>query len=183
MDKVRFACPRCQTIMQTAAEKIGYDVACPHCAHRFRLIESPEQSTKRLENSVGVDDPTIAPRNSPLGNSLQGNSPAGRDLPTTGRTNPSELTRSPSPTTTAADRFAGGTATVLGPVETAAQQRFSCQYCQTNRPPTWKSEVSQVGWIVFAILLVSCVTAPLCFVGLFIRDKYQVCSQCKIRLG
>ena len=57
---------------------------------------------------------------------------------------------------------------------------YSCPYCQTHAPPIWKSEVSQIGWIVFAILLVT--TCVFCFAGLLIRDRYRVCSQCKMRL-
>ncbi|MFK7767815.1 MAG: LITAF-like zinc ribbon domain-containing protein [Mariniblastus sp.] len=175
MDKVRFACPRCQTIMQTGAEKIGYDVACPHCAHRFRLIESPERSSnQKVSPAGGVDDLTIAPSNSPTRDS-----PPARNASTG-----FEETRSTHPVSNQGNKLGGATAAVLGPATPpTVQPRFSCPYCQTNRPPVWKSEVSQIGWIVFAVLLVSCVTAPVCFVGLFIRDKYQVCSQCKIRLG
>ena len=84
MDKVRFACPRCQTIMQTAAEKVGYDVACPHCAHRFKLIEpsSPSRnSTSALDATIDrkdggslSGDATIPPSNAP--NQFQNPAPA-----------------------------------------------------------------------------------------------------------
>ena len=169
MDKVRFACPRCQTIMQTAAEKIGYDVACPHCAHRFRLIDSPKSTKKNTSATSYVDEPTIA-RNSPLGKSTASDSPSG-------------IQKSPGGSPPVKEKkFTDQTATVLGPaIVPAARPRFVCPYCQTTRPPKWKSEVSQIGWLVFAILLVT--TCVFCFVGLFIREKYQTCSQCKIRLG
>ena len=74
-----------------------------------------------------------------------------------------------------------GCRTLIRVGDEAVDQQARCPYCQTKRPPTWKSEVSQVGWIVFAILLIT--TCVFCFVGLFIRDKYRICSQCKIRLG
>ena len=62
MEKVRFACPRCQTIMQTGAEKVGYDVACPHCAHRFRLVESGDPTSAGQTNTPTTNDaPTIPP--------------------------------------------------------------------------------------------------------------------------
>ena len=59
-------------------------------------------------------------------------------------------------------------------------QSFACPYCQTTNPPIWKSEVSTVGWIVFAVLLVT--TCVFCFVGLFIKNRYRVCSNCRVRL-
>ncbi|MEL7496611.1 MAG: LITAF-like zinc ribbon domain-containing protein [Planctomycetota bacterium] len=60
------------------------------------------------------------------------------------------------------------------------QQGFACPYCRTTQPPVWKSEVSQSGWIVFAILLIT--TCFFCWVGLLMRNNYRVCSQCKVRL-
>jgi len=177
MDKVRFACPRCQTIMQTGAEKIGYDVACPHCAHRFRLIESSDPSVNTSptsQSTPGRDAATLPPSASPLGNNPTGDNDS---LPSTSSFAPrkkSPLSSSPA--------VGAHSAPVMDRVSSPPpQQGFCCPYCQTTRPPTWKSEVSQVGWIVFAVLLIT--TCVFCFVGLFIRDKYRVCSQCKIRLG
>jgi DNA-directed RNA polymerase subunit M/transcription elongation factor TFIIS len=170
MDKVRFACPKCQTIMQTGAEKIGYDVACPHCQHRFRLIESSDPSVNKPAGEIrnSQDDTTMPPSSSPMGANSSGSTE-------------SYATRKRSPLASSPAAVTPGTAAAI-PVSTPPPQAgFCCPYCQTKRPPTWKSEVSQVGWIVFAILLIT--TCVFCFVGLFIRDKYRICSQCKIRLG
>ncbi len=157
MDKVRFSCPRCKTIMQTAAEKVGYDVACPHCAHRFRLIEQDNPSVADRANET-----TLPPANSPL---------SGKQLP------PKE---SSSVASMEANPYAAPVAHVV-PGALPAGGAYSCPYCQTTSPPLWKSEVSQVGWIVFAILLVT--TCVFCFAGLFIRDKFRICSKCRVRLG
>ena len=148
MDKVRFACPRCQTIMQTGAEKIGYDVACPHCTHRFRLVES--------EAPTRTDDA------------------GGKELETTIDRPKIDVLASKMPVST-------GTAAVLGPAVAPRTVGFQCPYCQTTRTPISKSEVSQTGWLVFVVLLLT--TCFGCVVGLFIRDNYRQCSQCKIRLG
>ncbi len=40
------------------------------------------------------------------------------------------------------------------------------------------SKVSEIGWMIFFGLIFSVYLAPLCFVGLFFRDKYYVCSHC-----
>ena len=179
MEKVRFACPRCQTIMQTGAEKVGYDVACPHCAHRFRLVESGEAtSSGHRSPTTSNDETTLPPTAFP---------PTSRSVPagSTGAYSPerSDPYGTPNPVKPAQHGFdASKTSHVVNPYSPVGQQAaFCCPYCQTTRPPIWKSEVSQIGWIVFAILLVT--TCVFCFVGLFIRDKYRICSQCKIRLS
>lgn len=151
MEKVRFACPRCQTTMQTGVERVGYDVACPHCSHRFRLVEAGAGSSS--------DELT-------------------RTLPPTTRLNaPGPHTQTDAPTTSTNPY----TANVIDRGESPAKApRFVCPYCQSTAPPKWKSEVSQTGWIVCAILLVT--TCFFCFVGLFIRNRFRVCSNCRIRL-
>jgi DNA-directed RNA polymerase subunit RPC12/RpoP len=171
MDKVRFACPRCQTLMQTGSEKVGYDVACPHCAHRFRLVESgnsPAGDSSAGERS-SADDVTLAPTATPR----QNTEPSTSFGQPSSQPQASYLTPLPktNPYATVQPSYPSG----------HSSAGFCCPYCQTNRPPVWKSEVSQIGWIVFAILLVT--TCFLCFVGFFIRDKYRVCSQCNIRLS
>lgn len=160
MEKVRFSCPRCRTMMQTGVEKVGYDVACPNCAHRFKLVESPGSSASQIE------DKTLPPQSSPFS--------ANTNVP---QASP------PAPEIPAASAKGGMShaAASIVPAPTIQQHAFACPYCQSKAPPHWKSEVSTVGWIVFAVLLVS--TCVGCVVGLFIRDKFRVCSQCKIRLG
>ena len=155
MDKVRFACPRCSTVMQTGSDKVGYDVACPHCAHRFRLIE-PDEVSAGPSSSGSAEAPTMPPVSSPMPK---------QPMPAY-----EPQTFQPSPSGTNLTRVAS----VPGSVP------YSCPYCQTHAPPIWKSEVSQIGWIVFVILLLT--TCVFCFAGLLIRDRYRVCSQCGIRL-
>ncbi len=172
MDKVRFACPRCQTIMQTGVEKVGYDVACPHCAHRFRLIESSDPSVDTSGPS-NADSATMPPSAPPMSERSEESSSASPQAFTPRKRTP--ISSSPAVGST------HSTPIISRVPKSQPQAGFCCPYCQTTRPPKWKSEVSQVGWIVFAILLVT--TCVFCFVGLFIRDKYRVCSQCKIRLN
>lgn len=152
MEKVRFSCPRCQTIMQTAAEKVGYDVACPHCSHRFGLVEPDLPAKTSTKADIGLDA-TIGPS---VG-----------DKAISGSTN-----------------SFGKTSRVFTPTVAPPAFRpvgFQCPYCQTTRTPISRSEVSQVGWLVFVVLLIT--TCFGCVVGLFIRDNYRQCAQCKIRLG
>ena len=161
MDKVRFACPRCQTIMQTAAEKVGHEVACPHCEHRFGLVE-PERAAESPAKTDPVDG---------AGDGLDSGLEETFDRGV-------EKVAVPSPA------IGPGAAKVLQrvtPTQPFRQVGFQCPYCQTTRAPISKSEVSQLGWLVFIVMLV--MTCFGCIIGLFIRDRYTECSQCKIRLG
>jgi hypothetical protein len=53
---------------------------------------------------------------------------------------------------------------------------FNCPYCRTTIPPVSRERVSQTGWIVLVILLITCF--PLFWIGLLIKEPYRVCSQC-----
>ncbi len=171
MEKVRFSCPRCQTIMQTGAEKIGYDVACPHCAHRFRLVESSEaESSPSGTATSNGDASTLPPSKFPAG--------LDRQISDSSKFRQAEIAPPPLKPNHVANY---GQAPVISRGQIpVSRPGFSCPYCQTHAPPIWKSEVSSIGWIVFAILLVT--TCVFCWIGLFIRDRYRVCSQCRIRL-
>ena len=142
--------------MQTGAQKVGGDVVCPHCSHRFQLIEpdrSAESPTRIDLTSVSnVETETMVHR------------PAEKVVPRS--TNSFGTSRFP---------VSGNGSSGFRPVG------FQCPYCQTTRAPTVRSEISQIGWLVFAILLIT--TCFGCVIGLFIRDNYRECSQCKIRLG
>lgn len=158
MAKVRFSCPRCHAVMQTNEEKIGYDIACPQCSHRFTLVEpdspspqtivrppsSPpaEETRQWVEKTVEKSSPVVSP---PLSQSA---------LPI------------------------GGT---IPPIyQGQATNSFCCPFCQTRQPPIWKSEISTAGWITAVVLL--CTTVCFFWIGFLIRDKYSVCSVCNVRL-
>jgi DNA-directed RNA polymerase subunit M/transcription elongation factor TFIIS len=159
MEKVRFSCPRCNTVMQAAADRVGGEVGCPQCQHRFVLVEneSPNHATRDFGTSA-ADAPTMPP------SGTRGSNELNFAQPKPGSSSSTPMGSSPYP--------------VGSPP--AHHHRFVCPYCQTTHPPIWKSEVSPIGWIVFAVLLVT--TCFGCFIGLFIRDRYRVCSQCRVRL-
>jgi DNA-directed RNA polymerase subunit RPC12/RpoP len=60
---------------------------------------------------------------------------------------------------------------------------FRCPYCGSDAPPSRRSQVSTVGWVLFIILLLGLCTAPFCWIGLLIREDYRVCGDCGTRLG
>ena len=156
MNKVRFSCPRCHTVMQTNDDKIGYDIACPHCTYRFKLVEPSEQETTERRGGSLLSEQTLPPRSS---EPVVPPKPAPVHQGNAGYY--AQATPAPPP-----NQFPGG--------------RFQCPYCQSHHPPKMQSEVSTAGWVVFGVLLVT--TCIFCWVGFLIRDKFRVCSHCGIRL-
>jgi DNA-directed RNA polymerase subunit M/transcription elongation factor TFIIS len=60
------------------------------------------------------------------------------------------------------------------------KRKFKCRECGSTRRPVTKEEISQNGWILFIVLLI--VFWPLCFIGLFQKESYEVCDDCGARL-
>lgn len=53
---------------------------------------------------------------------------------------------------------------------------FRCPRCGTQMPPRCERKISQAGWIVFAVLLVT--TGIFFWIGLLIREDVCVCNNC-----
>jgi len=63
----------------------------------------------------------------------------------------------------------------------AAPVIMGCPYCHAAYPPLLMQKISAAGWIVFVILLLTCL--PLCWIGLLIKEDYRVCANCGLYLG
>jgi hypothetical protein len=59
----------------------------------------------------------------------------------------------------------------------SAPAHFRCPHCHSTAPPIIAKRIGVTGWIVFFALLIFCF--PLCFIGLFIKDEYRMCSWCR----
>lgn len=147
--------------MQTGNDRVGYDVACPHCSHRFKLI-APEAGNSAADGER--DSQLILPR--------------GGSKTTEGAVDSFKIEefddRSNQKTYQSAYAL---------PVEAPRVQPvvFCCPFCRTTNPPQFKSKVSNMGWAILTVLLLTtCIFGP---IGLLVRKNYQVCSRCKITLG
>ncbi len=72
------------------------------------------------------------------------------------------------------------------PVYVAPQQQqqpisFKCPFCQSPYAPFVVQKVSTGGWIVFAVMVMSCF--PLCWIGLLMKENTHICSSCGMPLG
>jgi len=54
---------------------------------------------------------------------------------------------------------------------------FRCPHCNSNAAPVIAKRIGTAGWVVFFALLIICF--PLCFIGLFIKEEYRMCSWCR----
>lgn len=174
MEKVRFSCPRCRTLMQTSVDRIGLDVVCPNCQHQFLLVES--SNPKSASDSDQLSQPSDS---AGLPSNLS-------DVPQTQNVQPAKTDQSSERLAQSKAVDHQGPVYVPDPAGPYHQGRptittsFRCPYCQTTDPPYWKSEVAAAGWIVFGILF--CTTCFGCVIGLCIRERFRVCSNCRIRL-
>jgi hypothetical protein len=62
------------------------------------------------------------------------------------------------------------------PLGYAPMGGFQCPYCRTTVPPVARERVSQTGWIVLVVLILTCF--PLFWIGLIIKEPYRVCREC-----
>jgi hypothetical protein len=58
-----------------------------------------------------------------------------------------------------------------------APAHYRCPHCQSTAPPVVAKRIGTAGWVVFFTLLIACF--PLCFIGLFIKEEYRMCSWCR----
>lgn len=63
------------------------------------------------------------------------------------------------------------------PSGTNSPQHPSCPSCGCTEEPSTTKRISQAGWIVFAVLLVT--FWPLFWIGLLINEEVKQCRRCK----
>jgi lipopolysaccharide-induced tumor necrosis factor-alpha factor len=153
---IRYTCPSCQAVLSSPPGSEGTTQACSECGQR---LEVPyPQEAPRVESV----------RNRP--------EPPARRRPEEEERRPArdDEERRPRRDNYDEDDREG---------RRSARRRgqFECPYCHTTYPPVTRSQISTAGWIVFVILLLFCL--PLCFIGLFIKEEYRVCSECGNRIG
>lgn len=184
MEKVCFACPRCQTVMQTGSDRVGYDVACPHCSHRFKLIapDTGKPVNSRLDGSWRQSKTVGSAIASVDLVSKQADSKVA--LPEKAAKKATDADDSLKNENFARMENSGNYQSAYAlPMEAArvAPIGFCCPFCRSTRPPKLRSKVSTLGWMIFtALLLTTCVLSP---IGLMVRENYRICPQCKITLG
>ncbi|CAN5789322.1 hypothetical protein BH20ACI4_BH20ACI4_12570 [soil metagenome] len=59
---------------------------------------------------------------------------------------------------------------------------YNCPRCKNNVAPRLERKISNAGWIVFAVLLVTPLF-PFCWIGFFIKEDISVCPVCQYRIN
>jgi DNA-directed RNA polymerase subunit RPC12/RpoP len=156
---IRFNCPTCRAVLETADVAAGTKFPCPHCGQR---LQAPVPRDKTV-----------------LGEMLASPITPGADKPP----GVAVVVAAPPPSPVYED-VPEAVVVPDGPPRRSAGPRrrrgFRCPYCGSTYRPIVRSEISQAGWILFAVLLV--VFFPLCFLGLFMKEEYRACSDCGAKL-
>jgi len=170
--------------MQTGSDRVGYDVACPHCSHRFKLIapdtgkpvNSLPDGSYRQSKTVGS---AIASVN--LVSKQADSKVALQKKDSKKAIDADESLKNENSACMANSRNFQSAYALPMKAARVAPIGFCCPYCRSTRPPKLRSKVSTVGWVMFTVLLLTtCVLSP---IGLLVRENYRICPQCKITLG
>ena len=60
-------------------------------------------------------------------------------------------------------------------------QNYQCPRCGSTLTPRFERKISNAGWIVFAVLMIT--FFPLFWIGLLIKEDARVCPICNLRVG
>lgn len=60
-------------------------------------------------------------------------------------------------------------------------RQYNCPHCNSQLAPRMERKISNAGWIVFAVLLVT--FFPLFWIGLLIKENVPVCPVCNISVN
>lgn len=60
---------------------------------------------------------------------------------------------------------------------------WTCPYCRFQGRPQESLKIATAGWIIFFLMLFSCVGTLFCWLPLLIRDRRVVCPSCTSAVG
>ncbi|MGI9054225.1 MAG: LITAF-like zinc ribbon domain-containing protein [Pyrinomonadaceae bacterium] len=60
-------------------------------------------------------------------------------------------------------------------------KNYQCPRCGSNLTPRFEKKISNTGWIVFAVLLIT--FFPLFWIGFLIKEDVRVCQVCNLTVG
>lgn len=168
MPAIKVKCPHCGAVANAPGTSEGKLISCPSCAQKV-LVQASDDD----EQGNGDTGPLVQTRMSdrprdreeiderPSRRGRDRDDDEGDDRPARGRRKERDDEDD--------DRD-----------ERPARGGYRCPYCRTSRPPIVRQQVSPIGWIVFALLLIF--TVCLCWIGLFIKEDVRICSECGMRL-
>jgi DNA-directed RNA polymerase subunit RPC12/RpoP len=203
-EMVRYSCPRCKKSLESPVSLAGQKFNCTGCGQRIQIPQPPKPPEPAVNKTMLGDVDSLSPPPSALPAPSRGpanevpvvqavQQPArresclecGRDI--TGR---DRLLTCPDCgslfCSSMCFRDHRAHAHPRQKKRVRARERrlgFRCPFCGTEEPPYWSQEISAGGWTLFAVMLVSIVLAPLCWIGLLITEERRNCADCGMRLN
>jgi lipopolysaccharide-induced tumor necrosis factor-alpha factor len=159
-----FACPHCNTKLSAPPGSEGSHCDCPTCGRR---LDIPGDGPPRQRPASRPSESGGAGR---VWREREDEDRPGRRGPADDYEEGPLRPRSRREDDEDEDRPGGG-----------RRRRFRCPYCDSDEPPRVKSDISQAGWIVFALMVMFCL--PLCFIGLLMKEEHEVCRDCGRQLS
>jgi DNA-directed RNA polymerase subunit RPC12/RpoP len=192
---ISYACPKCRAFLTAHDDKAGTKHACPTCGQRLQVPAGRAKTV--LGDLVGSEGAASGASPHPASPVAQPAPQPDRPMPIgacPGCRRPLQVPRSMEGRQVSCPHCGVGLTAlpVVQEAEPAPPPRrgsrrrrrlagFECPYCCSTYPPAVRESISQTGWILFVVLLI--VFFPVCFLGLLMKEKYEVCEDCGARLG
>ena len=174
-------CPTCNAILQTADSSVGTTVSCPKCAAEM-LIPPPLDSAPDSPTPATYDVPP--PNSYPIPKLAKSVHRPPAPPPTYHPAEDRDDDDEPRPSRRRSKRSRRDDDE--DDDDAYGERRPSrrgarCRCCDSKLYPVRREQISQGGWIVFAVMLLVC--WPLFFIGLLMKEEYMACADCGARLN
>lgn len=156
MSSIIINCPNCSRQNSIDSQHIGKHAKCGACKSVFLVSDGTQPVGGAVGSAAVTSSGTPYNESAPINYSTV--PPAGTAI---GQDSPSPQ--------------------FLQNLSTVGQTGFRCPFCQSNAGLYTRDQISTAGWVVFAVLLMSC--APLCWIGLLIKEPTNHCGNCHLRIG
>jgi DNA-directed RNA polymerase subunit RPC12/RpoP len=199
---IRYNCPRCKKALESPASFAGQKLNCPDCNQRLQIPLPPIPSAPPINKTILATQEPEAAFAPPSSRSPAQSPPA---VPAMQAELVEEVRAAPARRENCLE--CGVDVTNRGRVQTCPDcgsifcsascyrehnhhahakkpkrrpRAEECEYCGSTERPYQTSEISQGGWITFALLMVF--FFPLFWVGLLMTETRWKCSDCGARL-
>ena len=204
---IRYNCPRCKKSLESPVSFAGQKLNCPDCNQRLQIPQPPSPPAPPVNKTILATVESTAPvaSPSPVVRERSASPPPVPSLKVVEEISPSAELAPPSRRESCLE--CGVDVTRRSRVQTCPdcgslfcsaacyrehhhhaharkQKKHSrfveCDYCGSTARPRTTTEISQGGWIVFALLLVF--FFPLFWIGLLMTETKVMCDDCGRRL-
>ena len=202
---IRYNCPRCKKSLESPASFAGQKLNCPDCNQRLQIPQPSAPPQPALNKTILATEEPAAPLS--YSTPMAPNPPAVPTVKVVQLDAVAEVVEAAAPAVRESCLECGRDLSRHARVQTCPdcgslfcsaacyrdhhhhahsrkQKKRSrpveCEYCGSTAPPHRKTEISQEGWITFALLMVF--FFPLFWIGLLMTKTEWFCADCGRRL-